>query len=153
MLKIKDDQLARIRSMLTPEQAVGYTQIVAQQEKKAKEQDARDRRIEEQRAFERQHTGSKRAGDQVTEPRRNYPTILLHGLLLASEAAFFCAAISRAFAYFFWKRSTRPSVSISFCRPVKNGWQLEQISTRISPLCVDRVLNDDPHAHTTFTSS
>jgi hypothetical protein len=29
---------------------------------------------------------------------------------------------------FFVKRSTRPSVSISFCRPVKNGWQLEQIS-------------------------
>lgn len=45
-----------------------------------------------------------------------------------------------ASAYFRWKRSTRPAVSISFCLPVKNGWQLEQISTRIkSPLCVDRV--------------
>src|SRR5262249_33133635 len=29
---------------------------------------------------------------------------------------------------FFVNRSTRPSVSISFCRPVKNGWQFEQIS-------------------------
>ena len=29
---------------------------------------------------------------------------------------------------FFVKRSTRPSVSSSFCRPVKNGWQFEQIS-------------------------
>src|SRR5690348_4591744 len=45
-----------------------------------------------------------------------------------------------ASAYFFWKRSTRPAVSISFCLPVKNGWQLEQISTRSnSPLCVERV--------------
>lgn len=55
MLKIKDDQVARIRSMLTPEQASVYTRIVAQQEQKAKEQDARDRRIEAQRALERQH--------------------------------------------------------------------------------------------------
>lgn len=53
MLKIKEDQLAQIRSMLTPEQAASYTKIVAEQEKKAKEQDARDRQIEEQRAAER----------------------------------------------------------------------------------------------------
>jgi very-short-patch-repair endonuclease len=38
---------------------------------------------------------------------------------------------------FFVNRSTRPSVSISFWRPVKNGWQAEQISRRISGL-VDR---------------
>src|ERR1035438_5820683 len=43
------------------------------------------------------------------------------------------------FCNFFTNRSTRPSVSISFCRPVKNGWQLEQISTRRSPLWVERV--------------
>ena len=30
------------------------------------------------------------------------------------------------------KRSTRPPVSTSFCLPVKKGWHLEQISTRIS---------------------
>jgi len=29
--------------------------------------------------------------------------------------------------YFFVKRSTRPSVSSSFCLPVKNGWQFAQI--------------------------
>src|SRR5712691_642263 len=46
---------------------------------------------------------------------------------------YFLAAF--AFAYFFWKRSTRPAVSTSFCFPVKNGWQFEQISTFIrSPL-------------------
>ena len=33
------------------------------------------------------------------------------------------------FLYLFRKRSTRPSVSISLCLPVKNGWQFEQIST------------------------
>lgn len=54
MLKIKDDQVARIQAMLTPEQAAAYSRIVAEQEQKAKEQDARDRRIEEQRALERQ---------------------------------------------------------------------------------------------------
>ena len=54
---------------------------------------------------------------------------------------FFALAVAAALsAYFFWKRSTRPAVSISFCLPVKNGWHCEQISTRInSPLLVERV--------------
>jgi hypothetical protein len=45
----------------------------------------------------------------------------------------------------FVKRSTRPSVSTSFCRPVKNGWQLLQIS-RCSSGLVDRVFHVAPHA-------
>ena len=62
---------------------------------------------------------------------------------------YFLAALS---AYFFWKRSTRPAVSSSFCFPVKNGWQLEQISTRIRlPLKVERVSNVLPHAQWTVT--
>ena len=44
----------------------------------------------------------------------------------------------------------RPAVSISFCRPVKNGWQDEQISTRMSPLCVERVLKVWPQAQMTL---
>ena len=55
---------------------------------------------------------------------------------------YFLAAVdlAAASAYFFWKRSTRPAVSTNFCLPVKNGWQLEQISTRsMSPLMVERV--------------
>ena len=32
--------------------------------------------------------------------------------------------------YRLWKRSIRPAVSISFCFPVKNGWQAEHISSR-----------------------
>jgi len=54
--------------------------------------------------------------------------------------------------YFFSKRSTRPAVSISFWRPVKNGWQFEQISTRMSPWWVERVLKVCPQAQITFTS-
>ena len=66
MLKIKDDQLARIQSILTPEQSSAYTKIVAEQEKKAKEQDARDRQIEQQRALERH---SRETGHGVSSGR------------------------------------------------------------------------------------
>src|SRR5206468_10862677 len=53
--------------------------------------------------------------------------------------------------YFLWNRSIRPAVSISFCFPVKNGWQAEQISRRISAL-VERVWNWFPQAQLTRTS-
>src|SRR6201993_193096 len=65
---------------------------------------------------------------------------------------FAASALAAASAYFFVKRSTRPAVSISFCLPVKNGWQLEQISTRrVSPLIVERVGNVCPQAQCTVT--
>ena len=48
-------------------------------------------------------------------------------------------------------RPTRPSVSISFCRPVKIGWQFAQIS-RCSSGFVDRVFHVAPQAHRTSTS-
>jgi hypothetical protein len=70
-------------------------------------------------------------------------------------ARYFFAAAMEAFlsAYFFVKRSTRPAVSISFCLPVKNGWQLEQISVRIAlPLMVERVSNVLPQAQCTVTT-
>src|SRR5438105_224645 len=54
-----------------------------------------------------------------------------------------------AAAYFRRKRSTRPAVSTSFCLPVKNGWQAEQISSMMSPLWVDRVVKLLPHAQCT----
>jgi hypothetical protein len=50
------------------------------------------------------------------------------------------------FSYFFLKRSMRPAVSTSFCLPVKNGWHLEQISTRMSFL-VDPTSTTLPQAH------
>src|SRR5665213_2029916 len=49
-------------------------------------------------------------------------------------------------------RSIRPAVSTSFCLPVKNGWQAEQISTTIAPLWVERVWNVLPQAHFTLMS-
>src|SRR5262249_53348630 len=53
--------------------------------------------------------------------------------------------------YFLVNRSTRPSVSMSFCRPVKNGWQFEQIS-RCSSGFVDRVFHVFPQAQRATTS-
>lgn len=53
--------------------------------------------------------------------------------------------------YFLVNRSTRPSVSISFCLPVKNGWQFEQIS-RCSSGFVECVFQVAPHAQRTSTS-
>jgi hypothetical protein len=56
-------------------------------------------------------------------------------------------------AYRLLKRSTRPAVSTSFCLPVKNGWQDEQISTWSSRPSVERVLKEFPQAQTTVISS
>ena len=64
---------------------------------------------------------------EIAEPARNRAAER-YFLVLAALAA---ATASAAFAYFFVKRWTRPSVSSNFCFPVKNGWQLDQISTRI----------------------
>src|ERR1700691_3367083 len=69
------------------------------------------------------------------------------------RARYFLAIEAALSAYFFVKRSTRPAVSISFCLPVKNGWQLEQISVRIAlPLMVERVSNVLPQAQCTVTT-
>ena len=71
-----------------------------------------------------------------------------------SAAGFLTAALRAATEMvpnFFVKRSTRPSVSINFCRPVKNGWQAPQIS-RCSSFLVERVLNVLPHAQRASTS-
>ena len=77
---------------------------------------------------------------------------------LAVVAFFALAAVAAVLRWvdvcapnFFVKRSTRPSVSISFWRPVKNGWQAEHIS-RCSSGFVERVLNVFPHAQRASTS-
>ena len=44
----------------------------------------------------------------------------------------------------------RPAESTSFCLPVKNGWHLEQISTRSSFL-VEPVVQVSPQAQWTGT--
>jgi hypothetical protein len=54
MLQIKSDQVVQIRGMLASNQIAEYNKIVAEQEAKAKAQDARDRQLEKQRLLERQ---------------------------------------------------------------------------------------------------
>src|SRR6476620_11516581 len=72
---------------------------------------------------------------------------------LAASSFAASALLASDLAYLRRKRSTRPAVSTSFCLPVKNGWQLEQISRLMLPLWVDRVVNVFPHAQCTRTSS
>jgi hypothetical protein len=70
-----------------------------------------------------------------------------------AAAVFEASTFAAASAYFLVKRSTRPAVSISFCLPVKKGWQLEQISTlSMSPLMVERVEKLWPQAQWTVTA-
>src|SRR2546430_3751010 len=69
-----------------------------------------------------------------------------------ADSTFAASTLAAASAYFLVKRSTRPAVSISFCLPVKKGWQLEQISTfSLSPLMVERVVKLWPQAQCTVT--
>jgi hypothetical protein len=79
---------------------------------------------------------SERVGEQIAEAQ-----------VAAAVAGAVAAAVG--LAYFWRKRSTRPAVSTSFCLPVKNGWQLAQMSRWIS-CCVERVSNVFPHAQCTF---
>ena len=54
MLKIRDEQIARVKAILTPEQIPAYEQLVAERERHAKEQEARDHRQDRDRAAARQ---------------------------------------------------------------------------------------------------
>jgi hypothetical protein len=47
---VKEAQLERVKSILTPEQAKQYEQIVAEREQKAREQEERDRLEDERQA-------------------------------------------------------------------------------------------------------
>jgi hypothetical protein len=53
MLTIKQDQIARVVSILSPQQADQYRKIVAEQEVQARQKDAMDKKLEQQRAIER----------------------------------------------------------------------------------------------------
>src|SRR5258708_28959206 len=73
-------------------------------------------------------TRSDGSGQKDTEKKRAGRARPLQRFLRCGN--YFLPAAAGTLAYFFWKRSTRPAVSTSFCLPVKKGWQLEQISTR-----------------------
>jgi hypothetical protein len=62
MLKIKKEQIGRVKSILTPEQIPGYERLVAEREQRAREQEERDRQEEQRR---RAH-GKTQTPDQGT---------------------------------------------------------------------------------------
>jgi hypothetical protein len=96
-------------------------------------------------------------GDDVRCSGRNGHAGATRGRTDASDYFFPAPAAAGAAAppAVFWKlyvppnfllnRSTRPAVSTNFCLPVKNGWQLLQMST-VSLACVLRVVNVFPQA-------
>jgi hypothetical protein len=51
MVKIKDDQIARVNAILSPDQVKRYQEMVSEREQRAKEQDERERQ-DEQRQHE-----------------------------------------------------------------------------------------------------
>jgi hypothetical protein len=93
----------------------------------------------------------------LSSERRQQPRVA-NGLRINERALDLLYAVERVgeaiaetqvvFPYFWRKRSTRPAVSMSFCFPVKNGWQTLQMSVWISAI-VERVWNELPHAHFT----
>ncbi len=50
MLKIKAEHISRVKSILTPEQVPVYEQLVAERERRARDQEERDRLEEQKRA-------------------------------------------------------------------------------------------------------
>lgn len=55
MVQIKNDQITRVKAILTPQQAALYDRLVAERERRAREQEERDRKEEEQREAARRH--------------------------------------------------------------------------------------------------
>jgi regulator of protease activity HflC (stomatin/prohibitin superfamily) len=53
MLKIKNEQISRVKAILTPEQVPVYEQLVAERERRATEQEARERKQEQEREARR----------------------------------------------------------------------------------------------------
>ena len=53
MLKIRNEQISRVKSILTPQQIPAYEQLVSEHERRAHEQEERDRKEEQKRAVSR----------------------------------------------------------------------------------------------------
>lgn len=53
MLKIRNEQISRVKAILTPQQAPVYEQLVAERERRASEQEARDRKQEQEQEARR----------------------------------------------------------------------------------------------------
>lgn len=59
MLKIKNEQIARVKSILTPQQVPAYEQLVAEREQRARLQEEREREDEQKRAAPRESKTAK----------------------------------------------------------------------------------------------
>ena len=53
MLKIRSEQISRVKAILTPQQVPAYEQLVAERERRASEQEARDRKQEQEQEARR----------------------------------------------------------------------------------------------------
>jgi hypothetical protein len=58
MLKIKHEQVAKVKSILTQRQVPEYEKLVAEREQRARQQEERDREEEQKRAAARQSRGA-----------------------------------------------------------------------------------------------
>ena len=56
MIKIKEEQVSRVKSILTPQQIPAYEQLVAEHERRAREQEEHDRAEDQRRAAARRAT-------------------------------------------------------------------------------------------------
>src|SRR5207248_9868632 len=102
-------------------------------------------------SLRRRSTTTASASQLSSTSNRQRKSLHMGGSSNFENSAYFFA-VSPALAYLRRNRSTRPAVSINFCLPVKKGWQAEQISTWMSPRCVDRVVKLLPQAHCTRIS-
>ena len=53
MLKIRNEQISRVKAILTPQQVLVYEQLVAERERRASEQETRDRKQEQEQEARR----------------------------------------------------------------------------------------------------
>lgn len=60
MLTIRQEQIARVKAILTPQQVPAYEELVAERERHAKDQEERDRRDEQKRAAARKNLPAAR---------------------------------------------------------------------------------------------
>jgi hypothetical protein len=58
LVKIKQEQVSRVRSILTPAQVPVYDRIIAEREQRAKEQEERNRKEDEKKVAARQAKGA-----------------------------------------------------------------------------------------------
>jgi hypothetical protein len=59
MMKIKQEQISRVKSILTARQIPGYEQLVADRERRAREQEEHDREADQRRAAARHATSAQ----------------------------------------------------------------------------------------------